>query len=210
MASIVAIFLLGAALPIQSALAFEGWSTINNQSIDEPALFRAVGAMYSLDPGLLEAIAMVESSNNAAAVSPAGAMGLMQLMPSTAWQFNVSDPFDPIDNTIGAARFLSYLRSHQACQDLPALIAAYNAGVGAVQRYRGIPPYAETRDYVRRVLWLYLLGMQTIPERTTRPEHKDLRPVNHSQKRASVNYDQAMLDQLSDLRRRRTEAAKSR
>jgi hypothetical protein len=207
MSVLVAIVLLGAVLPIQSALAFEPQSTISDESIDQPALFRTVGTMYSLDPGLLEAIATAESSNNAAAVSPAGAMGLMQLMPATAWQFSVSDPFDPIDNIIGAARFLSYLRNHQACQDLPSLIAAYNAGIGAVQRYRGIPPYAETRAYVRRVLWLYLLGMKNSPERTIRRANKNAAQPTRSPRTAFVDYDQTMLDQLSDLRRRRTAAA---
>jgi soluble lytic murein transglycosylase-like protein len=209
MAKLITIAIIVAALPNQSASAFEGRGTSSHQSIDRPALFRAVGAKYGLDPALLEAIAAAESSNNAAAVSPAGAVGLMQLMPATAWQFSVSDPFDPVDNTIGAARFLNYLRSHQACQSLPALIAAYNAGIGAVQRYRGIPPYAETRDYVRRVLWLYLLGMERASPAGAARQGNDLSRANHSPSTRPVNYDQAMLDQLSDLRRRRAAAAKS-
>jgi hypothetical protein len=129
-------------------------------------LIRAVARMYALDPGLLAAIAGVESGGNPRAVSSRGAEGMMQLMPATATRFGVLDPFDPVSNVLGAARFLAFLRAYHPQRDtiapgamtLPEMLAAYNAGEGAVDRYRGIPPYAETQQYVRRVLIVYLLG----------------------------------------------------
>src|SRR5579871_4002070 len=132
--------------------------------LDMHRLYQVVGYLYNLDPDLLAAIATAESNNNPNAVSPKGAEGLMQLMPGTARHYQVNNPFDPIDNVVGAARFLTGLRAWSRLQapygevDLPAMIAAYNAGPGAVEKYGGIPPYAETQAYVRKVLWLYLLG----------------------------------------------------
>ncbi len=133
---------------------------------DSTRLIRAVARMYDLDPGLLAAIARVESGGNSQAVSPKGAEGMMQLMPATAIRFGVLDPFDPVSNVLGAARFLAFLRSYHPRSDGPApsamtlaeMLAAYNAGEGAVDKYRGVPPYAETQQYVRRVLIAYLFG----------------------------------------------------
>jgi soluble lytic murein transglycosylase-like protein len=135
-------------------------------SIDTERVFRAAARLYGLDPDLLAAIAAAESGGDADAVSPKGAIGLMQLMPSTALRFGINDPFDPVSNTLGAARFLSYLRSCHIDADgaaahpltLTEMLAAYNAGPGAVDKYGGVPPYRETREYVRRVLITYLLG----------------------------------------------------
>lgn len=129
---------------------------------DLKALFAVVGRMHNIDARLLEAIAEVESGGNPLSVSPKGAMGLMQLMPATASSFSVLDPFDPLANVMGAANFLDYLRNRFAgnlnLQGLPALLAAYNAGPGAVERYGGVPPYAETHNYVRRVMERYSGG----------------------------------------------------
>jgi Transglycosylase SLT domain len=133
------------------------------QSISSPpnlrALFATVGRTHNIDPELLEAMADVESGSDPLGVSPKGALGLMQLMPATASQFSVLDPFDPVANIRGAADFLDYLRNRFAnnpnLQGLPALLAAYNAGPGAVERYGGIPPYAETNRYVERVIQRY-------------------------------------------------------
>jgi hypothetical protein len=131
---------------------------IPNQS-DLKDLFAAVGRMHNLDPELLEAMAEVESGGDPLSVSPKGALGLMQLMPATARAFSVLNPFNPADNTMGAADLLAYLRTRFAnnpnLQGLPALLAAYNAGPGAVEKYGGIPPYAETNRYVRRVIERY-------------------------------------------------------
>src|SRR6266851_3844513 len=126
--------------------------------IDQFALFRIVGNFYNVDPDLLAAIAAIESGGDSRALSPAGAEGLMQLMPETAQRFRVTDPFDPVDNALGAARFIDYLRRRPDFRmSLPELLAAYNAGEGAVAKYDGVPPYAETREYVRRVIAAYLL-----------------------------------------------------
>ena len=126
---------------------------------DLKALFAAVGRMHNIDPELLEAMAEVESGGDPLGVSPKGALGLMQLMPATASEFSVLNPFNPVANVRGAADFLDYLRTRFAnnpnLQGLPALLAAYNAGPGAVERYGGIPPYAETNKYVERVIQRY-------------------------------------------------------
>ena len=120
-------------------------------------MLRAAAYLYGLDPALMTAIAHVESGNDPAAVSPRGAIGVMQLMPQTAARFGVTNPADPIENLLGAARFLRYLQQTSgAARTLPEVIAAYNAGEGAVAHYGGIPPYAETQDYVRKVLIAYL------------------------------------------------------
>jgi len=116
------------------------------------SLFSAAAAKYHLSPALLAAVAKVESGYNPGAVSPAGAQGLMQLMPSTAAGLGVN-PFDPAQAVDGAARILS--RNLSEFGSLPLAIAAYNAGAGAVHKYGGIPPYAETQAYVRKVLSLY-------------------------------------------------------
>jgi Transglycosylase SLT domain len=137
------------------------WAQPATTSSSPPApapLFQIAGVVFKLDPSLLEAIALVESADRADAVSPKGAAGLMQLMPDTARRFGVKHPFDPVENVLGAARFLSYLREYAGIEDLPQLLAAYNAGEGAVRRYGGLPPYPETREYVRRVLLTYLLS----------------------------------------------------
>ena len=115
--------------------------------------------MHNIDPDLLEAMAEVESGGDSQSVSPMGALGLMQLMPATANAFSVLDPFNPAANVMGAADFLDYLRNRLAhslnLQGLPALLAAYNAGPGTVEKYGGVPPYTETQKYVRRVIERY-------------------------------------------------------
>ena len=112
-------------------------------------LFRAAEARHGLPAGLLNAVAKNESGYNARAVSPAGARGLMQFMPATAREMGI-DPMVPEQAIDGAARYLaSNLRKFKS---VDLAVAAYNAGPGAVARYGGIPPYAETRTYVQRVM----------------------------------------------------------
>jgi peptidoglycan DL-endopeptidase CwlO len=112
------------------------------------AQFAAAGAKYGLPASLLAAVAKVESGYNPSAVSPAGARGLMQIMPGTASGLGVN-PMDPAQAIDGAARLLSgHLREFGS---LPLALAAYNAGGGAVHKYGGIPPYAETQAYVGKV-----------------------------------------------------------
>lgn len=106
---------------------------------------------YGLDPALLTAMAGVESSMNPRAVSPKGAAGLLQLMPDTARRFGVDDVFDVSQNVEAAARYMNWLL-HRYDGRTDLALAGYNAGEGAVDRYRGVPPYRETRNYVARVL----------------------------------------------------------
>ncbi|MFK7989641.1 MAG: lytic transglycosylase domain-containing protein [Sandaracinaceae bacterium] len=119
------------------------------------AVIREAAALYQLPESFLRAVIKVESNYHAEVVSRAGASGLMQLMPATAARMGVTDVFDPRQNILGGARYLRIL-ANQFNGDLVLTVAAYNAGEGAVLRYRGIPPYAETQGYVRRVLrWYY-------------------------------------------------------
>jgi soluble lytic murein transglycosylase-like protein len=111
----------------------------------------------SLDPKLVRAMIQVESGYNHRARSQKGAMGLMQLMPGTASLYSVDDPYDPDDNVRGGTCYLRFLVDKFPGR-LDLAVAAYNAGPGAVQRYGGVPPYRETKDYVRRVLALYQGG----------------------------------------------------
>jgi soluble lytic murein transglycosylase-like protein len=106
---------------------------------------------HSVDYALVKAVIRAESNFNPTAISRVGARGLMQLMPGTAYALRVNDSFHPEDNIEGGVRYLRYLLNlFQG--DLHLALAAYNAGEKAVFRYRGIPPYQETRTYVRRVL----------------------------------------------------------
>jgi hypothetical protein len=176
------------------------------------SIIEDVALIHSLDPTLLSAIARVESGECSDAVSPKGAAGLMQLMPATASAFGVEDRFDPVQNALGAARFIDYLKRNrpEGNLSLPEILAAYNAGEAAVTRAGGIPHYRETEDYVRRVLWLYLLGH--VPQ-SQRIGEAALAPPQHSKPRARApqvkpshrfaDNDSAILDELAQLRRAR-------
>jgi|LULE01.1.fsa_nt_gb cell wall-associated NlpC family hydrolase len=115
-------------------------------------LFNTAGGRYGVDPVLLAAMARTESAFQPGAVSPAGAQGLMQLMPGTAKGLGVTDPFDPAQSVDGAARLMRDLLDRFGRVD--HALAGYNAGPGAVLRYAGVPPYAETQGYVAKILAL--------------------------------------------------------
>lgn len=118
-------------------------------------LVSAAAAEHALPEALLHAVIRAESNYNPAAVSPKGAMGLMQLMPDTARELGVADAHDPESNIRGGAQYLKQLLGMFG-NDMELAVAAYNAGPGAVQRNGGsIPPYAETRRYVPRVMDLF-------------------------------------------------------
>lgn len=117
-------------------------------------LIQEAAAYYSLPAALVKAVVAAESAFEPSAVSPAGAQGLMQLLPKTAASMQVRDVFDPKDNIFGGARYLR-LMANQFQGDLRLITAAYNAGPGAVKQAKGIPPFEETRRYVKRVLALY-------------------------------------------------------
>jgi soluble lytic murein transglycosylase-like protein len=105
---------------------------------------------HRLDPLLVKAVILTESAGRPRARSPKGAMGLMQLMPVTARRFGVTDPYDAAQNVAGGTRYLRWLLDRFG-GDVPRALAGYNAGEGAVERYGGIPPYRETRNYVTTV-----------------------------------------------------------
>lgn len=115
---------------------------------------QAAAEVFTVDEALIRAIIHAESAYQPDALSPRGAQGLMQLMPATQQELQVVDVFDPLSNIEGGTLYLSRLLN-QFDQSVELAAAAYNAGVGAVREYGGIPPYQETREYVRRVKILY-------------------------------------------------------
>jgi soluble lytic murein transglycosylase-like protein len=120
-----------------------------------PAAYQTIiddaSARHHVDARLVRAVIQVESAYKAEAKSRKGAMGLMQLMPDTARRFDVRDPYDPGANIEGGTKYLKWLLERF---EEPLAVAAYNAGEAAVERFRGVPPYAETRSYVEAVLKL--------------------------------------------------------
>ena len=143
--------------PPPGAPAHPGLGKVGKPRTNEhAALFKAAAKANRIDDAWLRAIAHAESSFQADAVSPRGAQGIMQLLPATAVEYKVADPFSPAQSINGGARYLgSLLRRYKGDRQLAA--AAYNAGIGTVARYGGIPPYAETQAYVAKVDALFSL-----------------------------------------------------
>jgi soluble lytic murein transglycosylase-like protein len=129
---------------------------------DIDAAIDMAAARHNVDPNLVRAVVKVESNFNPNAVSRKGAMGLMQLMPSTARQLKVRNPFDPEQNVDAGVRHLKHLLESYG-GDVKLTLAAYNAGSGAVARSAGIPRFAETQNYVRRITSLYYGGFNVGP-----------------------------------------------
>jgi hypothetical protein len=123
-------------------------------SADLEPLIQRQSDSQNLDPKLVKAVIQVESGYNHKALSNKGAMGLMQLMPDTASLFNVRNAFDPEENLRAGTRYLRQLLDRFAGR-VELALAGYNAGPGAVEKHGGVPPYAETRDYVKQVMMLY-------------------------------------------------------
>jgi hypothetical protein len=123
---------------------------------------------YGIQPGLAFAVIRAESNFNVNAVSHKNAQGLMQLIPDTAARFAVRKPFDAEQNIRGGLSYLRWLLSYFRGQ-VPLALAAYNAGEGAVDRHGGIPPYAETREYVRRIQAIYALTEHPFDPAITAP-----------------------------------------
>jgi soluble lytic murein transglycosylase-like protein len=129
-----------------------GWLRLPEGTLGKYAeVIREISSRYGLDAALVEAVIRVESAFNPSAVSRKGAQGLMQLMPQTASSLGVRNAFDPRQNIEGGVRHLRYLMDRFP-GNLPLALAAYNAGENAVTQYRGIPPYPETQEYVRKIL----------------------------------------------------------
>jgi soluble lytic murein transglycosylase-like protein len=137
--------------PAASAPAQSGKAPAKLTAADLAEMLSRAGNEHNLDVDLLASVVKAESDGNARAVSPAGAKGLMQLMPATAADLGVNDSFQPDQNVRGGSAYLDWLltRYHE---NLALALAAYNAGPEAVDKYRGIPPYHETRVYVARVI----------------------------------------------------------
>jgi len=152
------------------------------QDID--AAIDQAASRHNVDPNLVRAVIKVESNFNPNAVSRKGAMGLMQLMPQTARQLNVANPFDPQQNVDAGVRHLKQLMENYG-GDVKLTLAAYNAGQGAVARSAGVPHFAETRNYVNRITQLYYGGSDIGTRFLQNPMHdpihmeRDARGVLH-------------------------------
>lgn len=120
----------------------------DSQSMD--AIFAEAASLYGVPLNLLKAMGKAESGFDANAVSPAGAQGVMQLMPATAKSLGVEDPFDARSNIMGGARYIAQ-KLQQYNGDIDLALAAYNAGSGNVAKYGGVPPFSETRNYIARI-----------------------------------------------------------
>lgn len=118
---------------------------------DLESVFNYFAAQYNLNPDLLKSVAKAESNFDPSAVSPVGALGIMQLMPATARSLGVNNPLNATENIAGGAKYLSSLLE-RFDGNVPLAVAAYNAGPGAVKKYGGIPPYKETQKYVAKVM----------------------------------------------------------
>ena len=137
----------------------------SQEEIDASIVMAA--ARHNVDPNLVRAVVKVESNFNSNAVSRKGALGLMQLMPQTARQLKVKNPFDPDQNVDAGVRHLKDLLESYG-GDVKLTLAAYNAGEGAVARSRGVPHFAETQDYVRKITNLYYGGFDLTPSGANR------------------------------------------
>lgn len=134
----------------QESAAAENTAAIRTGSTSMDAIFEEAANLYDVPLNLLKAMGKAESGFDANAVSPAGAQGVMQLMPATARSLGVEDPFDARSNIMGGAKYISQqLKKYNGNIDLA--LAAYNAGSGNVAKYGGVPPFRETRNYIQRI-----------------------------------------------------------
>lgn len=134
--------------------AKKGSSKRSGDVTDYHSIVYDKASVYDIDPSLIKAVIKTESNWNSRAISRKGAIGLMQLMPGTAVDMNVRNPFDPEENIEGGTRYLRYLLE-RFNGDLTLALAAYNAGPKTVEKFGYVPPITETRQYVNKVLSLY-------------------------------------------------------
>lgn len=144
------LYSLRSDVPLRSFLAA---CNPRNQNSYDPHI-RLACLRYGLDTNLVKAVIRAESAFDPGAISPKGAMGLMQLMPGTSRDLGVLNPFDPYENIDGGARYLKALLN-RFNNDIVLAVAAYNAGPESVQKYGGVPPYDETQVYLQRVMDFY-------------------------------------------------------
>ncbi|MFZ5596083.1 MAG: lytic transglycosylase domain-containing protein [Bacillota bacterium] len=137
----------GSSFPVKNAA-----KSIKAAGIEE--MIQKTAEKFGLDPSLLRAVVKVESDFNPLAVSGAGAMGLMQLMPGTARSLGVENPYDPLENLEGGAKYLKSMLERFG-GNVSLALAAYNAGPGAVKKYGGVPPYSETVSYLNKINSMY-------------------------------------------------------
>jgi Transglycosylase SLT domain/Domain of unknown function (DUF4124) len=149
-------------------------SNSDRYASDYHSIVHEKASAYNLDPSLIKAVIKTESNWNSRAMSRKGAMGLMQLMPSTANDLNVHDPFDPEENIEGGTKYLKYLLEHFN-GDLTLALAAYNAGPKTVEKFGYVPPISETRQYVKKVLSLYN-GGSPYEQNSSDPVKKEKKP----------------------------------
>ncbi len=138
--------------PVRTAVDEPNAPTRDRSEIEQ--LVRRLAPQYEIDSQLVLAVISAESSFNPRAVSPKNAQGLMQLIPETAARFGVKKILNPVENIRGGLAYLRWLLAFFE-GDVSLVLAAYNAGERAVEKYRGIPPYAETRNYVRKITGIY-------------------------------------------------------
>lgn len=148
--------------PPPGAFAHAGLGKVGKPKTDvHSAIFKSAAKAYKIDDAWLRAIAHAESDFNAMAISPKGAEGIMQMMPATSAQYKVKNPFSPTESINAGAKMLSELQRRYK-GDRQLATAAYNAGIGTVTRYGGVPPYAETISYIEKVDALYELYQKAL------------------------------------------------
>ncbi|MCR5546576.1 MAG: lytic transglycosylase domain-containing protein [Lachnospiraceae bacterium] len=173
---------------IASSKSSESSQTTTSMTLTE--IFQKASETYGVDVELLKAVAQKESGFDASATSSSGAMGIMQLMPSTAEGLGVTDAYDPYQNIMGGAKLLSDLLKKYN-NDTSLALAAYNAGSGNVDKYGGIPPFAETQNYVPKVLEYYAQGV-------TIPADKDISASGSTDYTATANTLKEALSEFSN------------
>lgn len=158
----------------QQAAEMAAITTRYRELVNTPEKQRIMKIVYKLapkfgiQPGLAFAVIRAESNFDANALSDKNAQGLMQLIPETAARFRVSKPFDPEQNIRGGLSYLQWLLAYFQ-GNVPLVLAAYNAGEGTVERFRGVPPYPETQGYIRRIQEVFALQEHPYDQRITAP-----------------------------------------
>ncbi|CAA6816087.1 MAG: Membrane-bound lytic murein transglycosylase D precursor (EC [uncultured Thiotrichaceae bacterium] len=153
LANILASTLIASASYAQSCVNADK-SIIQEKAAPYQKTINKYAKQYRVDANLISSVIAIESCFNRKAVSPKGAQGLMQLIPDTAERFGIKDSFSADLNIKGGVRYLNFLQKRYA-GDMRKVLAAYNAGEGKVDYYKGIPPYKETQNYVKHVLAIY-------------------------------------------------------